>query len=709
MAQTTVKIKVVGGSETLAAVQGVRKETNAAAAAEKKALAETARAAKLAEQEKIKAARSATAAEKKAAAEAAKLAEKQAQQASRQSERWAKLSQKSADYRMRAEEKVTRNAIKEGEKQTRAAQREAEKQRKEADRLAEHWARLAQKSADQRMRAEERVTQHAAREAVKAAKLAERTRASREQSTRRIIRGAGGLVGAAVGGAMAGGAVAANTARGITGTDDVATRVQKANDFRERLVLVSGQAGLSDAGTAEVQSQITSASMASGKGPDELVGVLEAGQSKFNDLKFFADNLEEIAKMAKSTGSDTGELATAIGYVKQAFGLTGKEAIEAGYKMIQAAREGSIEVKDFARDFASVAGVFAQSTGQKGMAGVNEFLGVSQSAGTLGAGSAETATMVERLVAFMGTPTHQKELRERTGVDVRGMKMSEIVATLADNKKFNKEGVRAEVFGGDIIPNKAIMALIASYRRVQSGTAGALDIGTIGAVSAAEGKQYTATMMGRLEKTGALDMQRQAIEMQLDTIKNLKDYNEQILAVSKASNALEKSFGTLSLWASAIGGAGAVAGGIGLASKLAGAGAGAAATGGTIATLASTGAIGAGTASALTAVAAGAAATGAALIGGAIGGGLGYGANKLGELASGGDESASELLQNFLYDTFGPYGDVAQATLTPPVEGAIEVKVHVQNDGQVNATTAVTKSRGARISTGSGPNMAGAL
>jgi hypothetical protein len=654
MAKSTVKIQVLGSSEALRELGGVRRGANEAAIAEVKA---------------------------------AKAAEKAASKAAAEHEKAAK---KAADVARRASEATTKKQ-----------KQEADKQRKEAEKLAEHWARLAQKSADARMRAEERVTKAAQREAAKQARIAERTRRTREADSRRTLMRAGGVLGALGAGALAAGGSAMGTARSITGVDDAATRVQKANDFRERLILVSGQAGLDDRGTARVQSQIQSAAMASGKGPDELVGVLEAGQAKFNDLRFFADNLAEISKMAKASGSDTTEFAQALGYIRQAFGLTEKEAIDAGYKMIQAANKGSIEVKDFARDFASVAGVFAQSTGQMGMEGVNEFLGTAQSAGTLGAGSAETATMVERLVAFMGNPTHQKEIKERTGIKVGGKSMSEIVALLADSRKFNKEGVRSEIFGGDIIPNKAIMALIASYRRVQEGKEGAIDIGSIAAEESAGGREFTNTMMGRMESSGLLDMQRQAIEMQNDTIEHLEDYNAQILAVTKVSNQLEKAFGTLALWAGAIGVGGAVTGGIGLAAKLAGGSAAAA------------GAAGAGAAGAVAGggmlATAGLVAGGTALVGaaGAAGAAAGYGLNAWSESQTG--KTISDHIVDLFFDevqrrsTQGMGGGKAQA----PVEGELEVKITLDE----NRTTVKTlsKARGARISTAAGVNMPKAL
>jgi hypothetical protein len=385
-------IKVVG-SAALKELQGdARRAIGGVSAAEKKAAVESEKLAKKTADTKAKEATRAAQAATKAAAKANADAEK--------------LAKKTSAAESKAAQDAAKDRAKAADEAAKAAKKTADAQIKEAERATERWRKLELDSLLARTRAAER-------EAAKQSRISEQTAAKRQKDAISTLRKAGGFVGGATAGVLAGAVAAGGVARSVAGVDDVQTRVQKAGSFRERLIVTAGQAGLDDAGTAAAQAGVQRASIASGKDSNELVGVLEAGQAKFNDLKFFSDNLEGLAVRAKATGSDTVALAEAVGYLKQAFGLSGKEAMESADLMIAAASKGSIEAKDFATDFASVAGIFAEGTGMKGIGGVREFLGVAQAGGTLGKGSAETATMMERFIALLQDTDKMKDLRER--------------------------------------------------------------------------------------------------------------------------------------------------------------------------------------------------------------------------------------------------------------------------------------------------------
>lgn len=510
--------------------------------------------------------------------------------------------------------------------QTDEAAKAAKEQERIAKKRADAEARLLEKQARDEKRGQdaaqreyqryqERLTRMHQDEVAKRAQRevdAERkSLATRKKEWQNFWKATRGVAGGIVGGALAGGAVAANTARGLAGVQDIGSRVQTANDFRERLIVTASQAGLSSPEREQAQAQILSTSQRTGVDATQLLGVLEQGQARFNDLRFFADNLDKIATTAKASGADAQELAQAMGYVRQAFGLTADESKQALDLMVAAAAKGSIEVKDFARDFAPVAGLFAQSTGSKGLEGARQFFGTSQAAGTLGAGSAETATMVERLVQSLGEVDVRKKLKSVAGIDVNGKSMQEIIAAMADSKRFNQIGSREQIFGkGDIITGKAITSLMSAYRR-HKGDPNAVDIGSIAGVNASDGAAQTAKNFGELQASGVLSPQQEAARMQADTIANLKTYNDQIVAVAKASNDLQIKFGdagrAVELWSgslaatglgSAAGGFLAGGGGGGLLSSagklIGGAGAGSAATMG-VGALATGGAVGVGT------------------------------------------------------------------------------------------------------------------
>lgn len=536
--EANAKIVIKGGPESLKVLQGIKRESNEAAREMKKALQEQEKAQRAA----AKAAEAAANAQKRAARDAARAQERAARDTSR-------VQQKAASDASRAQQKAQADAVRAAQK----AQREIERT---AQREADRWQKLAEKSRDIRIRAQEAATRSAAREAAKQVDLAKKTAEAEAKAKRDAWRKAGGLVTAGAAGLLAGAAVASRTARGIAGVKDVRERITSANEFRERLVLTTGAAGMSAQEREAVQGQVLAASTSTGKDIGELMGVLETGQAQFNNLKFFADNLQEIAKISKVAGADSGEFAKALGFIQQAFGLTGDEAMEAAYLMKAAADKGAVEAKDFARDFAASAGIFSMNTGQKGIAGVRQFLGTSQGVATGGFGSAESSTRLERFITDLNDVDVQKGLAKigvKNIVDKSTGKIdvANVVEQLSTNAKFQKASVRQGIFK-DVRGQQAIEALVAARGRVKKGVAGAVDLESISRVDAAAGRDAVTTGMKSLEGEGFFQMQQEAARMQAETVKRLKDHNEHIMMVVKASDRLEDAFGRLYLWADSI-------------------------------------------------------------------------------------------------------------------------------------------------------------
>lgn len=638
--EAKAQIVVKGGAESLKVLQGIKRSTSDVAREAKKAAQESERWQRLA----LKSADARRVADEKAARATVKAAESAA-----------RAQQKAARDTQRTQEKASQSAAKAAEKAQRDAVRAAEKAQKEMDRLAQReadrWRRLAAQSA-----------RHAEREAAKRTADAEKTAKTEADSRRSALRKAGGLLGAATAGVLAGGTVAAGTARGISGVKDIRERITTANEFRERLLLTTSQAGMSAPEREQVQSQVLATSMSTGKDIGELMGVLQTGQAQFNNLRFFAEHLQEIATIAKAGDADTGEFATALGFVQQAFGLTGEEAMEAAYLMKASADKGSVEMKNFASNFAPSAGIFAMNTGQKGLAGVRQFLGTSQGVATGGFGPAESATRMERFITDLNDVDVQKGLRgigvknvvdKQTGkIDVAG-----VIDQLAGNKKFQKASTRQQIFK-DVRGQQAVEALLAARSRVQAGVDGAVDLRSIAGVDAAAGRTAVADTMQAMQGEGFFQMQQEAARMQADTVTNLKTYNDQILVVTQAADKLEQSFGALSLWANSIAAAGLASAGASMLGGVASAGsggklakaipsvanAGAAVSGGAAALLAkgsmAVGAVGTGTA------------VGVGAAGLALGGALGYGANQLTSALRSDDKTLSDLLAEAMFEAF---------------------------------------------------------
>lgn len=581
--EAKAKIEIKGGSQALRTIQGVDRAGQKAAANSKKAAAEQARAVR----EQERAAKSAARAQENATRAATRAQERASAEAQRAAKR-------AADAKIRETQRAEREVM------------------RAADREARRWQRLAQESARYREQAEQR------------------TQRTRDAFAGRALRSGVRFMGAATAGVVAGGVSAVNTARGIAGVQDVGERIRRANDFRESLIITSRQAGVSAERREQIQSSVLSAAEKSAIDPVELAGALEVAQKSFNAFESFGSIINELAVTAKAGGANVGELTSALGFVKQAFGLTEDQTVEALNLMVAAAAKGSVEVGDFARDFAAVSGIFASKTGQTGLEGVRQFLGVSQATATGGFGSAESATRVER---FAGDLRDKHVLSGLRGIGVKPIgkdgkiDVGSVLDQLAGNKQFKSATKRQEIFREER-SLQAVEALLAARARVASGKdPNAIDFRTIAGVDAAEGARLTTGTFQELEKSGALDMQREAIKLQNDAITNLKSFNEQILKVVKASSDLERSLGTWSVWLPSLGVGAATAAGTAALGALA-SGGNAAAAGKAAATLGGMAATGAGLAT-MAVGALGAGATG-------YYGARALGAEKLGERIGGG-------------------------------------------------------------------------
>lgn len=566
-------------------------------------------------------------------------AAKEARQAQKQQESAAKAAQKATEAAARAQVKAAQTAAKAQDKAAKDAARAAEKSQRDIERAAqkeaERWQTLARKSADARIRAQEAVTRAAQREAAKQVETAKRTAAAEAQARKDALRKAGGLLTAGAAGLLAGATVATGTARGIAGVKDIRERITSANEFRERLVRVTNDAGFSAAQREAAQEKVLRTSTSTGMDNDELMGVLEAGQGQFNNLQYFIDQLDTIGRISKASGANAKTLALAIGYANQAFEITGDAAQDSGYLMKAAANIGSVEVNDLANAFAPVAGIFAETTKHKGQSGYKEFLGLAETMNTGGFGAEGSATRAE---AFLKAISGVKTQNELKGIGVKGfvgkdgaIDIPALIEKLATNKEFSKASVRQKIFE-DVRAQQGVETLVAARNRVRTGVTGAVDVNTFQSLDATSGKASVDSGMAEMQNEGFFKMQQKAAEMQADTVQNLEKYNKDILLVTETSNRLEKAFGRLSLWADAIAAVGVVGGAVNALGKLGGGAAEGGALAKALPSIASaSNALSAGAGGALAAGSTAVGAASGAAIGGTVlaGAALGYGAGML--------------------------------------------------------------------------------
>lgn len=513
-----------------------------------------------------------------------------ARDAQRQQQRAAKEQQRDAQRTAREQEK----AAKQGAEAQKRASKDAERSAKQLADAQIREARRAEREVERIQHRESRRWQRLAEESRRTREVAEQqTARTRERfasnALRTGLRGAGRFLTAGTAGVLAGGLSAMGTARDVAGQADIRERIRSGNNFRKMMIITGAQAGVSDATRDQISGNAVAASRLTGKDIGEVGGSLELAQKSFNSFELFGSIIKEIAVTAEASGSNMENLVQALGFIAQANNLTKpEEMIEALNLMVAAAGKGSVEVDNFARDFAASAGIFATNTGQRGIEGVRQFVATSQGVATGGFGSSESATRTERLAADL---QDVKVLAGLRGIGIKSLSakslkesggkidMGTLIKELSENKQFSKPSVQQGIFK-EVRALQAVQALMAARGRVQGGSKDAVDYDVIHGMTGDDGSALTKSTFMQLENAGALDLAREAARMQADAIANLKSYNEQILAVLKVSNDLEQSFGTLSLWAKDIATGGSAAAGTALLSGIGGAGGSAAATGG---------------------------------------------------------------------------------------------------------------------------------
>lgn len=311
-----------------------------------------------------------------------------------------------------------------------------------ADEAVRQSRRVAQEAERNARQATNAVTR-AAREQIRAQREASReaTRLARQEATatRQLRRDRM----AALGGAALGlGAYGLAQARSVGGAVGIRTReenVRHAMDFGVGLSRLSIQAGRSREGREQLRSQILGTSQRTGVDTGELLSGLSRGQEKFSDLAFFAENLEMIGRVSRFTNTNVIDVVDSLGEYRRQMQVSASEVPELVGMLMQASRDGSVEFRDIATQYATSIGMFKRITGVGGMEGARQLTAIQQVVARSGGTQAENATRVERTMAemleMMGAGPHRAERRRLMEQKVGGRVWSDdghIVMPLRD-------------------------------------------------------------------------------------------------------------------------------------------------------------------------------------------------------------------------------------------------------------------------------------
>ncbi len=254
-----------------------------------------------------------------------------------------------------------------------------------------------------------------------------------------------------------------------------------------------------------------------------------------------------------------------------------------------------------------------------------------------------------------------------------------VIEQLATNKRFQTPRQQASIFR-DQQAREGIQTLISQRAKVRAGQVGAVDYQMMHDSKPGEGAALTKEKMARMEDSGLLELQRLPIDMQNDTIKHFKEYNDQIVAITKATNNLEKSFGKLGVWASSIGIGGAVAAGTSVLSAVTSASAGGATLAGA----------GLGTLAGATAL-------------GLAGGAVAYGGTTALLEATRDEKTGMSYAEKLGYWASDSWVANGQSRLNK--NGEVDMKVQVDIKDSRTEVKTRSKARGANVDVSSGPYM----
>lgn len=420
-----------------------------------------------------------------------------------------------------------------GEERTRSArdtQRGEQTQRKEAENTAAARVRAAERAGASERREAERTARTQIREAQRAAKEETKIAQRSSEERRRIMLGiAGGLYGAAKGGAAL-----AQRGFGLAGVGSLEERLQTAGDFRAQLIRTAGEAKASPEERARVEANLLKISEQTNISIMDLVAGLATAQSRFDKFKEFSATIGDIAKVSQATGENLDDLVGAIGTASTVFQLDESGQREFINALIATSERGAINIGDFARNLAGTAGSFQVATGRTGIEGAREFLATAQTLGTSQVGAAETATMVERLMSQLSLPDTQGKLKQ-IGVDVLDKQgklknIGEIGQLLLENKNFQKAGVRQAVFP-EIRAMRGAEFLTAELARNPEAFAKLQNI------SAAEGAESVNRRFAELSSDPLFKLRNTGVRAQTETV---RDADRIVKAITPAVTELAK-------------------------------------------------------------------------------------------------------------------------------------------------------------------------
>lgn len=355
-----------------------------------------------------------------------------------------------------------------------------------------------------------------------ARELRQRLRAERSGS------GGGGIRGIATAGLGAAAAVGARVSGygAAVGIPDQAQMIRNFIENEQRFLRTAAQAGISRGRVGEIQASVQTTALRTSTDQGQLYAALETAQTRFSDLEYFAENIEQIARATQAGGGDMQDWVGAIGEFRRQLGVSSQDVPELLGIMVDAMARGSIEAGDIAANFSDLLSMYRTLRGDAGagLGGAREFVALAESLGAGGMSAPETATVMQAFMRTLSSSDRQGALEESLGdtniFDSSGrlqMGIPELVSRMAQSGRFNDPAEVENFFGGggDIRERRALLMLMNTELNNPEQSVGAL-----AQASGARGQELIDSTMDMLQNSTSGRAMRAAVEAEVNFARN---------------------------------------------------------------------------------------------------------------------------------------------------------------------------------------------
>ena len=423
-----------------------------------------------------------------------------------------------------------------------------------------------------------------------------RLRRAEERDARRNLResrrqGQGGRGGAlrAAGGVVAGVAQAAmgrvegwSAALGAPTRDEL---IQRTLANQMTLIRATTGARMSGGAADQVFARVNAVARSTGTDTGELTEGLSIAQERFSALAPFAENLEQIALAARAVDAPIGDMVGAIGEFQRQLGVSSEEIPTLLGLMADGMNEGSLSAGDVAANFSSLMSTFTTLRGDagRGVNGATEFLATSQALGASGAGPEGARVLMENMMSQLSRTDTQRELErtmhDRNLFNDRGqmqVSFGELVQRMADNPRMQNASVMQRVFGNDVQGARARNFLLEQTRTTGN------PIEALMSASADRGNAFIGQVNQGIDASAAGQAMRIRANAEANFAENgddlLQGMIDMVEPMAELTSEYPRATEALGFFRDAIGSVTGALGSIGLASLLGGGGTAAAGT-----------------------------------------------------------------------------------------------------------------------------------